>query len=62
MAARLSKAFGGSAESWLSQQALYDLARVRADSIKLRRLALLWSVSRLVICGRIVPKRCSTIV
>ena len=36
----LSKAFGGSAESWLTQQALYDLARVRADRIKLWRLAL----------------------
>ena len=38
MAVRLSKAFGGSAESWLTQQALYDLAHVRADRIKLKRL------------------------
>jgi len=40
MAVRLSKVFGGSAESWLTQQAQYDLAQVRADRIKLRRLAL----------------------
>jgi antitoxin HigA-1 len=39
MAIRLSKVFGGSAESWLVQQAQYDLAHVRADRIKLRRLA-----------------------
>jgi addiction module HigA family antidote len=38
MAVRLSKAFGGSAESWLTQQALYDLARLRADRIKVKRL------------------------
>jgi len=38
MAVRLSKAFGGSAESWITQQALYDLAQVRADRIKLKRL------------------------
>jgi addiction module HigA family antidote len=38
MAVRLSKVFGGSAESWLVQQAQYDLAHVRADEIKLRRL------------------------
>ena len=29
MAVRISKVFGGSAESWLTQQALYDLADVR---------------------------------
>jgi len=40
MAVRLSKAFGGSAESWLTQQAHYDLAQVRAGRIKLRRLVL----------------------
>jgi addiction module HigA family antidote len=40
MAVRLSKVFGGSAASWLTQQAHYDLAQVRADRIKLRRLAL----------------------
>ena len=38
MAVRLSKVFGGSAESWLVQQAQYDLAHVRADEIKLRRV------------------------
>lgn len=38
MAVRLSKAFGGSAESWLTQQAHYDVAQVRADRIKVRRL------------------------
>jgi antitoxin HigA-1 len=40
MAVRLSQVFGGSAESWLTQQAQYDLAQVRADRIKLRRPAL----------------------
>lgn len=38
MAVRLSKAFGGSAESWLIQQAQYDLAQVNADRIKVKRL------------------------
>jgi addiction module HigA family antidote len=38
MAVRLSKVFGGSAETWLTQQAHYDLAQVRADRIKLKRL------------------------
>ena len=38
MAVRLSKVFGGSAESWLIQQAQYDLAHVRADRLKLKRL------------------------
>jgi len=39
MAVRLSKVFGGSAESWLIQQAHYDLTRVPADRFKqLRRL------------------------
>jgi len=40
MAVRLSKVFGGSAESWLIQQVQYDLAHVRADRIKLKRLEL----------------------
>ncbi len=41
MAIRLSKAFGGSAESWLVQQAQYDLARLadKTASIKVRRLS-----------------------
>jgi addiction module HigA family antidote len=36
MAVRLSKAFGGTVESWLRQQMLYDLAQVmkRAGKIK----------------------------
>ncbi len=38
MAVRLAKVFGGSAQSWLVQQAQYDLAHVRADRIKLKRL------------------------
>jgi addiction module HigA family antidote len=40
MAVRLSKVFGGSAESWLIQQAQYDLAHVHADRLKLKRLEL----------------------
>ena len=40
MAVRLSKVFGGSAETWLTQQAHYDLAQVHADHIKLKRLEL----------------------
>ena len=39
MAVRLSKAFGGSAESWLTQQINYDLAKVSAEKIKVKRLA-----------------------
>jgi plasmid maintenance system antidote protein VapI len=38
MAVRLSKAFGGSAESWRVQQEQYDLAQVKADRIKVKRL------------------------
>jgi len=38
MAVRLSQVFGGSAESWVIQQAQYDLAQVQADGIKLKRL------------------------
>jgi antitoxin HigA-1 len=34
---RLSKVFGGSAQSWLTQQAQYDLAQVPTDRIKLKR-------------------------
>jgi addiction module HigA family antidote len=40
MAVRLSKVFGGSAESWLVQQAQYDLAYVRTDRLKLKWLEL----------------------
>ena len=32
--------FGGSAESWLVQQAQYDLAHVHRDRIKLKRLEI----------------------
>ncbi len=41
MAIRLSKAFGGSAESWLIQQAQYDLWQVmqKADEIKVKDFA-----------------------
>ncbi len=39
MAVRLSQVFGGSAASWITQQAHYDLAQVPADKIKLKRLA-----------------------
>ena len=38
MAVRLSKVFGGSTESWLVQQVQYDLAQVRSERIKLKRL------------------------
>jgi len=38
MAVRLSKVFGGSAESWLAQQAHYDLAHLRVGKIRVRRL------------------------
>ena len=40
MAVRLSKVFGGSAESWLTHQAHYDVAQVRADRIKVKRLQI----------------------
>ena len=38
MAVRLSKVFGGTEEGSLVQQAQYDLARLRRDRIKLKRL------------------------
>ena len=38
MAVRLSKAFGGTEQGWLVQQAQYDLAHVRRDRLKLTRL------------------------
>ena len=40
MAFRLSKVFGGSAESWLVQQARYELAQLNTDHLKLKRLEL----------------------
>jgi len=44
MAVRLSKVFGGSAESWLVQQAQYDLAHIHANRIRLKRLE--WGLTR----------------
>ena len=38
MAVRLAKAFGGTEDGWLVQQAHYELAQVRRDQIKVRRL------------------------
>jgi antitoxin HigA-1 len=40
MAVRLSKVFGGTEEGWLVQQAQYELAHVRRDRIKLKRLEI----------------------
>lgn len=40
MAVRLAQVFGGSATSWITQQALYDLAQVPTGRIKLKRLAV----------------------
>ncbi len=42
MAVRLSKAFGGSAESWLRQQINYDLAQIqtKTSDIKVRKFEL----------------------
>jgi addiction module HigA family antidote len=40
MAIRLSQVFGGSAESWITQQAHYDLAQIPAGQIQLKRLAV----------------------
>ena len=37
---RLAKVFGGAEQGWLVQQAQYDLAHVRRDHLKLKRLAL----------------------
>ena len=36
MAVRLSKAFGGSAESWLRQQINYDLAQIKTKTSDIR--------------------------
>ena len=40
MAVRISKAFGGTAEGWLMQQAQYDLAHVQRDRIRIKRLKI----------------------
>ena len=38
MAVRLSLVFGGSAESWLVQQVQYELAHLKTNRLKLKRL------------------------
>ena len=38
MARRLAQVFGGSAESWLVQQAHYDLAQLKPLAVRLQRL------------------------
>jgi addiction module HigA family antidote len=40
MAVRLAKVFGGTEEGWLVQQAQYELAHVRRDRLKLKRLEI----------------------
>jgi addiction module HigA family antidote len=40
MAVRLSQVFGGTEQGWLVQQAQYDLAQVRRERLKLKRLVL----------------------
>ena len=40
VAIRLSQVFGGSAESWITQQAQYELAQIPAGRIQLKRLAV----------------------
>jgi antitoxin HigA-1 len=40
MAVRLSRVFGVTEDGWPLQQAQYDLAKVRRDRIKLKRLQL----------------------
>jgi len=40
MAMRISLVFGGTEEGWLAQQAQYDLAKIRRDHLKLKRLAI----------------------
>jgi addiction module HigA family antidote len=40
MAVRISTVFGGTEDGWLAQQAQYDLAQVRRDNLKLKRLAI----------------------
>jgi addiction module HigA family antidote len=40
MAIRLSQVYGGSAHSWIMQQAHYDLAQIPAGCIQLKRLAV----------------------
>lgn len=48
MAIRLEKVFGGSAESWLTQQMQYDLwkAQQNADKIQVEKISLLESLEK----------------
>lgn len=40
MAVRIATDFGGTEDSWLVQQAQYELAQVRRDRIQVRRLQI----------------------
>jgi addiction module HigA family antidote len=40
MAVRIVKVFGGTEDGWLAQQSHYELAHVRRDRIKLKRLQM----------------------
>ena len=40
MAVRIAKVFGGTEQGWLIQQAQYELAHIRRDRIKLKRLKI----------------------
>jgi plasmid maintenance system antidote protein VapI len=40
MAIRLSQVFGGSAESWITQQTQYELAQIPAGQIRLKWLVV----------------------
>lgn len=40
MAVRIAKVFGGTEDGWLVQQAHYELAQVRRDRIRLKRLQI----------------------
>lgn len=40
MAVRIAKVFGGTEEGWMMQQAQYDLAQVRRDRLKLKKLEI----------------------
>ena len=44
MAVRPAKAFGGTAEIWLRQQMMYDLAQIReeAERINVRKFVVAW--------------------
>ena len=46
MAVRLARVFGGRVANWRTQHAHYDLAQVRTDHIKLKRLGLAYVLSQ----------------